>query len=136
MKDVRQGGCLCGKARYSIDLSGSETGNCHCRDCQKQSGAPFAMVTTVKASQLKWISEPSGTVSISEQAIRRFCEHCGTPLQWCGHDYADIANMNTATLDDTSDLTVSYEIYTRSRMKGIEPVFGAAQSLGGYEELD
>ena len=136
MSDVREGGCLCGAARYQVDLTDAETGNCHCRDCQKQSGAPFATVTTVKATQFKWLTKPAGEVSISELAIRRFCKECGSPLQWCGVDYADIANINTTTLDDTSGLSIVYEIYTRSRYWGVLPVKGAAQSLSGYAELE
>lgn len=136
MKDIREGGCLCGAARYQIDLTGQETGNCHCRDCQKQSGAPFATVTTVKIGQLNWITEPDGKVSISKLAVRRFCSQCGTPLQWCGVDYTDTANINTATLDDVAGLDIVYEIYTRSRMAGILPVAGAMQSLEGYAALE
>lgn len=135
MKDIREGGCLCGAARYTIDLTGAETGNCHCRDCQKQSGAAFATVTTVKIEQFNWNAEPDGAISISEQAVRRFCGKCGTPLQWCGVDYSDIANINTATLDEASGLPVVYEIFTRSRMTGVQPVAEAAQSLEGHAAL-
>ncbi|WP_262695345.1 GFA family protein [Kordiimonas aquimaris] len=135
MRGIREGGCSCGAARYQMDLTDAETGNCHCRDCQKQSGAPFATVITVKADQFKWLKQPEGETSVSDAAIRRFCNKCGTPLQWCGVDYTDIANINMTTLDDTSGIDIVYEIYTRSRVAGILPVKGAAQSMAGYADL-
>ncbi len=127
MTDIRQGGCLCGKARYEIDLSGHETGNCHCRDCQKNSGAPFVTSTFVPVSQFRWINKPSGEYSASPAAIRRFCVECGTPLQWDGLKLRDMVDISTATLDDTSNIEVSYEIFTRSRMEGAAALPGVPQ---------
>jgi len=101
MKDIREGGCLCGAVRYEIDLSGHETGNCHCRDCQKNCGAPFVTSTFVPESQFRWITKPSGEYSASPAAIRRFCAQCGTPLQWDGFKLKGLVDINTATLDDT-----------------------------------
>lgn len=135
MTDIRKGGCLCGSARYEINLKGEETGNCHCRDCQKQSGAAFVTVTTVSIDNFKWIKEPDGLISISDRASRRFCSLCGTPIQWCGVDYTDVANINTSTLDDPNGLNIVYEIFTRSRMDGVLPVVGAKQSQAGYDGL-
>lgn len=130
MTQTRKGGCLCGKARYEIDITNHETGNCHCRDCQKNSGAPFMAFTSVPASQFKWVNKPSGEYAASSEAVRRFCTHCGTPLQWDGLKEIGQANVSTATLDDPLDIKVTYEIYTRSRMAGVEPVQGAAQHEG------
>lgn len=127
MSDVRQGGCLCGDARYEIDLTSHETGNCHCRDCQKNCGAPFVTSTFVPANQFTWISKPFGEYSASPEAIRRFCKQCGTPLQWDGLKLENMVDINTATLDDTSNVEVSYEIFTRSRMAGIQPLPGVPQ---------
>ena len=58
--DLRQGGCLCGAVRYEINMDGARTGNCHCRDCQKNGGGPFMTFTTPLAGHLRWISEPKG----------------------------------------------------------------------------
>src|SRR5262245_36008069 len=34
------GGCLCGAIRYETDVAPIDTGYCHCRMCQRASGAP------------------------------------------------------------------------------------------------
>jgi len=37
--DLRTGGCLCGAIRYETAGEPVFTLRCHCRDCQRQSGA-------------------------------------------------------------------------------------------------
>jgi hypothetical protein len=33
-----EGGCLCGKVRYSADAEPAFVGVCHCKNCQKGTG--------------------------------------------------------------------------------------------------
>ena len=129
--NIRTGGCMCGHTRYEIDLDGAKTGNCHCRDCQKNSGGAFMPFTSVKFGQLKWIREPEGVASISAIAKRRFCEKCGTPMTWEGVEYQHHQSVSTGTLDDPSCTRITYEIFTRSRWSGILPVEGALQVEDG-----
>src|SRR5262245_47893128 len=39
-----EGGCLCGKVRYSADAEPAFVGVCHCKNCQKGTGTAFAVV--------------------------------------------------------------------------------------------
>lgn len=135
MSDTREGGCLCGAVRYEVDLVGSETGACHCKDCQKQSGAPFAIFTLVAKDQFRWLTDaPKGAYSASEKAVRRFCAACGTPLIWDPADGGPDVNFCTATLDQTSGLSPTYELYTRSRMAGIAPITDVPQFEAAHSE--
>lgn len=129
--DLRTGGCLCGVVRYEINLANSETGNCHCRYCQKNSGAPFMTCTNLDRGQFRWISEPTGEARASDIAVRRFCRQCGTPLVWESEEELDTVSVNAGTLDDPGGLDIVYEIYTRSRWAAIPPVPGARQYEGG-----
>ncbi|TNE62055.1 MAG: GFA family protein [Alphaproteobacteria bacterium] len=133
MVDLRAGSCLCGAVRYEINLDGHRTGNCHCRDCQKNGGGPFMTFTTVPQGQLRWLSRPDGAARASNKAVRRFCSHCGTPMTWDGGEN-DNNNVSTGTLDDPSGLAISYEIFTRSRWAGLPPVPGARQYEGGTSQ--
>ena len=131
MADLRTGGCMCGAVRYEINLDGQRTSNCHCRDCQKNSGAPFMPFTNVDIGQFRWISKPEGIGKASEAAVRRFCSKCGTPLTWEGVETPDRIAVSTGTLDDPSGLDIAYEIFTRSRWPGIQPFPGARQYEDG-----
>ena len=39
-----EGGCLCGKVRYSADAEPAFVGVCHCKNCQKGTGTAFSLV--------------------------------------------------------------------------------------------
>ncbi|WCL52742.1 GFA family protein [Gimibacter soli] len=127
MSDWREGGCLCGAARYEIDVEGARTGNCHCRDCQKNAGAPFMTFTSVVRGRFNWVAMPKGEAHASDIAVRRFCEKCGTPLTWEALDGAESVGVSTPTLDQPADIPVQYEIYTRTRFPWMAPVAGALQ---------
>ncbi|WP_191253077.1 GFA family protein [Kordiimonas sediminis] len=124
---VREGGCLCGKVRFVIDLENAETSNCHCRDCQKFHGAPCGTYTSVNRNQFTWLQRPKGQFMASPKATRRFCLECGTSLTWEGRDYPERISIATCTLDDMSDIHISYEIFTRSRMNDIPAIESAEQ---------
>ena len=127
MKSIKQGGCRCGAARYEIDLSGANTLNCHCIDCQKHLGAAFSVFTVVPSEQFKWLKKPTGNVAFSDTANRLFCNKCGTYLKWEGIAFADEAEINAMTLDDPTSVKVDEEIFVRSRLSWVKPLAGIAQ---------
>lgn len=127
MTDIREGGCLCGKARYSIDVEGGEVGNCHCITCRRHSGAPYETYIDVPLAQFSWLSKPSGYIQTGDNSGRGFCKECGTPLSFEDANEPELACMLVATLDDPSGILPTYEIYTKSRMDGVPIVEGAKQ---------
>jgi hypothetical protein len=134
MRDIQQGGCRCGSAQYEIDLSGANTLNCHCIDCQKHLGAPFSVFTVVPSNQFKWLTKPSGLIAFSDTANRIFCNRCGTYLKWEGVDYSHEAEINTMTLDDSSSIKVDEEIFVRSRLSWLKALKGVTQFEAGRNE--
>ncbi len=131
MSIIQQGGCRCGFARYEIDLSGANTLNCHCIDCQKHLGAPFSVFTMVPNNQFKWLTKPTGLIAFSEMANRVFCHKCGTYLKWEGVDSSDEAEINAMTLDNPSSVNVDVEIFVRTRLSWLKPLEGVAQFEAG-----
>ncbi len=131
MSNIQQGGCRCGFARYEIDLSGANTLNCHCIDCQKHLGAPFSVFTMVTSKQFKWLTKPRGLISFSETANRVFCNKCGTYLKWEGVDSTDEAEINAMSLDNPSSVKVDVEIFVRTRLSWLKPLEGVPQFEAG-----
>jgi len=78
------GGCLCGKIRYEV--SGKPLGSmlCHCRMCQKYSGAPILEGTTFPADCFRLIKGSPKFFQSSAIAERGFCADCGTPIVYRG----------------------------------------------------
>jgi hypothetical protein len=127
MSHFQQGGCRCGFARYEIDISGANTLNCHCIDCQKHLGAPFSVFTVVPSTQFKWLNKPTGLIAFSDAAKRIFCNKCGTYLKWEGVNFTNEAEINAMTLDDHSSIKIDEEIFVRTRLSWLKPLKGVAQ---------
>ncbi|MEX0298539.1 MAG: GFA family protein [Kordiimonas sp.] len=127
MNLIQEGGCLCGAARYQINMKDAHTLSCHCRECQKHMGTPYSIFTVVPVSQFKWLTKPDSCITISERATRLFCGSCGTYLKWEGVDATNEAEINAMTLDDPTVLKIDEEIFTRTRLPWVNAVEGARQ---------
>lgn len=73
------GGCLCGRIRYRLARRPTDVAHCHCRICQRSSGAAFLTWATVPRAELTLTGEPRWYRS-STLARRGFCPECGTQL--------------------------------------------------------
>ena len=111
------GGCACGSIRYVCTRAPLAMLNCHCRDCQRSSGAPFASGFIVLSSDVE-ISGTPKTYSVragsGSLATRSFCADCGTPLFTCGEVAPEYMSVRFPTLDITSEFRPSLDIWTCS----------------------
>jgi hypothetical protein len=112
------GGCACGAVRYECSAEPVMAGNCHCRDCQRASGGPFAPVVIAPKAAVKI----TGAVKYYEvkgdsgNAIRRgFCPNCGSPLFGMPSGLPmELVSIRAASLDDPSWYRPAMDIYTAS----------------------
>ncbi len=120
-----EGGCLCGRVRYSVRIDSDEAGLCQCRMCQRASGSVWLALKEVKRGDVTWSTEPDRYRS-SPIADRGFCATCGTSLTW------------ESLGDDNMDLTVaSFDDPGRFRpvaQGGIESRHEAWRDLRGLRE--
>ncbi|GAB4182292.1 MAG: hypothetical protein Tsb002_03370 [Wenzhouxiangellaceae bacterium] len=70
-----KGGCHCGAIRYETLADPFDSDFCHCRDCQKTTGAPFGVWMDFKAGQIRWQGEQPTEYTSSEKVRRGFCTH-------------------------------------------------------------
>ena len=64
-----RGGCLCGAVRYSYDAAPLATVACHCRDCQKLTGATNLL--TIYADRSHFRHEKGEVPRYRKRAERR-----------------------------------------------------------------
>ena len=74
------GGCLCGEIRYRVTEPALDTNFCHCRMCQKFSGAPFTTGSTYPTSAVQFTKGEPRYYKSSPFAERGFCANCGSSL--------------------------------------------------------
>jgi adenylate cyclase len=76
------GGCLCGEIRYRVTEPALDTNFCHCRMCQKFSGAPVTVGSTYPASAVQFTKGEPRYYKSSPFAERGFCANCGSSLTY------------------------------------------------------
>ena len=109
------GGCLCGAVRYVADeLKGA--GYCHCRMCQRASGAPVVAWCGAPLSAFAWTKGAPKEYRSSAKSFRIFCADCGAQLGIRDADAPVEMEINIATLDRPEEVAPRYHIYTASQM--------------------
>jgi hypothetical protein len=112
---VYLGGCLCGAVRYRA-TDPVRTGYCHCRMCQKASGAPVVAWLMVPVDRYEVTKGAVATYQSSAEAHREFCGACGTQLVFRSKGAPNEVDINLATLDHPETLVPQYHIYTSSQI--------------------
>ena len=125
------GSCLCGAIKYTSTAEPVMAAVCHCTHCQKQAGSAFSVVIGVPKGSLKITSGKTTVYSDkgdSGKAVNRhFCATCGSPI------YSDVESspqldwIKAGTLDDTSWVKPTVNIWCQSAQNWIAYPEGAAK---------
>ena len=112
------GGCACGAIRYACTAEPLLSLNCHCRDCQRETGSAFAPILAVpKAAFTLTHGSPQYfdlTADSGQTTRRAFCAACGSPLFGLPGSVPELVTIRVSSLDDPSEFRPSQDIYTAS----------------------
>lgn len=114
-KPVLTGGCQCGAIRFAVKTAPVKISICHCRMCQKASGAPFASFADIDREDFAWTKGRPAAFRSSSIAERDFCSACGTPLSFRRIDGPRIEIM-TGTFDRPDRVIPTRQFGTESRL--------------------
>ena len=112
-----EGGCLCGKVRYSGEAEPIFAGVCHCTNCQKGSGSVFNAVIAVPKPAVSLtgaVSTYEGRGDTGNATYKRFCPACGSPVAEEAAIMADVVMIPVGTLDDPGSVNPTMQIYCDS----------------------
>ncbi|MEM7126590.1 MAG: GFA family protein [Chloroflexota bacterium] len=112
-----EGGCLCGAVRYAVSALPFAAEYCHCRMCQKSTGAVVVTWMDFRTEQLIWTKGAPIEYESSEHARRGFCSTCGSTLSFRDTRHPDYITLSIASLDDPNRVQPTYHIYTDSQVK-------------------
>lgn len=120
MKKALDGGCLCGAIRYRLDGEIEESAYCHCRTCQRQSGAPVVAWFAIAPGAFAYAKGKPKGFRASDRATREFCGDCGTYLLFREDDATASLGINTTTLDDPAQVPPTFHIWHESHVAWFE----------------
>ena len=117
------GGCRCGQVRYSANAEPAFTGVCHCTNCQKESGTAFNIVVAVPQAALAIQGSPKTYTSKGDsgkEVVARFCPNCGSTILSEPAALPGVSILRAGTLDDTSWLKPTMEIFCDSAQPWVQ----------------
>lgn len=117
---VFEGGCTCGSVRYRMTSRPLFVHCCHCRWCQRETGASFALNAMIEADRVQTLQgEPEAiltpTNSGKGQTISR-CPKCHVAV-WSTYAGAGetLRFVRVGTLDEPDGLQPDIHIFTASK---------------------
>jgi hypothetical protein len=130
MNSLLEGGCTCRFVRYRMTSGPLIVHCCHCRWCQRETGAAFALNAMIEADRVEMLAgevEVVNTPSLSGkgQKISR-CPKCKVAL-WSNYAGAGeaVRFVRVGTLDEPDRLPPDIHIFTSSKQPWVELPAGA-----------
>lgn len=95
------GQCLCGGVRFTIDGELEAVQICHCQQCRRAQGTPFA--SNVPVSTAKLSLEGTALLSAYESSpgkLRVFCSRCGSPVYSRRTDLPEVVRIRAGLINE------------------------------------
>ena len=113
-----EGGCQCGAVRYRLKASPLSVYNCHCKDCQRFSGAAWSMSMVMREGEFEVLSgevaQYRKRADSGNEIVMNFCATCHGWL-WNDPPAGGIKVVRAGTLDDLDWAAPVGNIWTDSK---------------------
>ena len=115
-----EGGCDCGAIRYRMQTAPMFVHCCHCRWCQRESGAAFALNAMIEADRVTNLgAEPEVVDTPTESGLGQRIARCPACRVAVWSHYAGagpvVRFVRVGTLDNPDLLPPDIHIFTRSK---------------------
>jgi len=112
-----RGSCLCGSVAFEIEDAIHDARFCHCTNCRKFSGAPFAAWGLIETRNLRLSPpDPGVTKYDSGGGLRVFCSMCGSPLWYEPADMPHYRGIPLGVVDDGEVPAPAMHVWLRSKV--------------------
>ncbi|MBG6290444.1 MULTISPECIES: GFA family protein [Pseudomonas] len=114
---MHSGGCLCGAVRFEIDGELAPVQVCHCSQCRKAQGGPFATNIPVDRAAFRLLGGESqlGEYRATADKKRVFCRTCGSPIYSARDALPETLRVRAGTLDEPVRTKLEAHYYVASR---------------------
>ncbi|KAL2263692.1 hypothetical protein VTK26DRAFT_5635 [Humicola hyalothermophila] len=126
-----QGGCVCGRLRYSLDLDSAgdaRTTLCHCRSCRRAFGTNYGLTAKVPLRAFRYeraSGQPRRHRQEENGVTREFCGECGAFICEYGEAAADkFRYVVWGSLDEPDKLPPKGEFFCKDRASWMPEVPG------------
>lgn len=118
MSDPITGSCLCGAVRFAIAMPIKELRACHCRNCQKASGAGGSVNAVLPSASFRITQGTpkrySARADSGRVLNRYFCGDCGSPIYSQRETTPETLVVRAGLFDNAGEMKIVANIWTGS----------------------
>lgn len=128
------GSCLCGGVRFRIHAELAPIQVCHCEQCRKAQGGPFATNIPVESSTFEWLAgrDLLRAFESTPGKLRHFCGTCGSPVYSERNNVPGVMRVRAGLLDGPLRTQIESHAYVASKANWWTIQDAAPQHAGGY----
>ena len=111
---IRTAACQCGQLRVSCRGEPVRVSVCHCLDCQRRSGAPFAMQARFSPDQVDVAGESrcwQRTADSGNTSEHHFCHTCGSEMWYHARPHRELFAIPVGAFADPGFPPPEYSVY-------------------------
>ncbi len=111
------GSCLCGGIAFEVRGPLAPIQVCHCQQCRKAQGAPFATNTPVEEAAFELLSgrELITEYQSSPGKVRAFCGRCGSPVYSRKTDLPGVLRIRAGLFNEPLETRPVFHAYAGSK---------------------
>jgi len=116
---IHHGGCHCGSIRYQAKGVPVVVAHCHCKDCQRLSGAGHstgAMFSAIDVQLSGPVEEYLLDANNGNGVTKGFCGNCGSQIFGRNNGSPDYITIALGAFDDPSAFDPQVVIFARNKM--------------------
>ena len=117
---THDGGCACGRLRFRSLAPPLDSGYCHCRLCQRTTGAPVLAYVSFPVAAFAYTTGTPARYASSTIGEREFCASCGTQIAFRRRSGAVSVDVNAAAMDDPARYPPRRHIWCESAIPWLE----------------
>ena len=114
---MHTGSCLCGGIQFRIDAVLVPIQVCHCSQCRKAQGGPFATNTPVSEASFQLLAGAELLTSFesSPGKQRFFCRRCGSPIYSSKVSLPGVLRIRVGLIDEPLSVAIEAHFQTGSK---------------------
>lgn len=115
---TRHAACNCGQLHLTVEGEPVRISVCHCRECQRRTGAVFASNARFPREQITvagQATEWTRTADSGNALTFRFCPVCGATVYWTGTSFPGLVAVAIGTFADPAFPPPKVSVYERAR---------------------
>jgi hypothetical protein len=124
MSVLLEGGCLCGKVRFTASQLPTRTFVCHCKFCQRVTGSSFYAesifpMEAVRFNEGELRQYEHRSENSKKKVFIHFCPSCGTTLGLTFERWPDVRAISRGCYDNPNAVEITSHIWTESAQTGV-----------------